>query len=55
MKFLVTGKAEFYQYVEADTAQEAVIKLDQGEWHRTLNVTLEDIKVVEQITTEKVK
>jgi len=45
MKFLCTGWAEYYQWVEADTEEEARAQMEKGRWFRTMALPLQDIKV----------
>lgn len=42
MKFLVTGMVEFYQWVEADSAEEAHEKIDMNNWRQTQYSTAEE-------------
>lgn len=60
MKFLVTAQMEFYQWIEAPTAEDvsAFVDAGQGTWHQTLNQPLTNIKIkpVEVETTgEEIK
>ena len=46
MKYLVTGLVEYYQYVEADSEDEAVTKSNNQAfaWNQTLNHPIQDVK-----------
>lgn len=53
---LVTGWAEYYVYIEADSDEEALEKAKKSkDWRRTMNWPMEDFSVEEaKVDTEKV-
>lgn len=55
MKYLVTGKVEFYQWVEADSEEEARQRASKGQWRQTINQPIQglQIKLMEIDTTGK--
>jgi len=55
MKYLVTGMVEFYQYVEADSEEEAIDNPYPHGWNQTMNLPIQNLKarVVEVETTGK--
>lgn len=44
MKYLVTGMVEFYQYVEADSEEEACDNTCPVEWNQTMNLPIQNLK-----------
>lgn len=53
MKYLITGTVEFYQYVEAESEEEALDNPNPHDWRQTLNMPIQNLKarVVEIKTT----
>lgn len=53
MKYLVTGMVEFYQWVEANSEDEALFEVDMEAWRQTMNQPIQNIeaKLMEVETT----
>lgn len=48
-RFLVTGMAEYYNYVEAETPEQAIeISKKLKDWRRTMCLPFQDYKAVEE-------
>lgn len=48
-RFLVTGMAEFYNYVDAETPEEAIkLAKERKDWRRTMCVSMQDFKATEK-------
>lgn len=45
MKYLITGKVEFYQWVEADSEDEASDQMENGQWYQTMNQPIQDVQI----------
>jgi hypothetical protein len=56
--FLVTGQAEYYTYIEADTEEEATKKVEAKasaeetgvHWRRTYSSPLTNVKVLQKVS-----
>jgi hypothetical protein len=44
MKYLVTGMVEYYQYVEADSEEEACDNPNPHDWRQTMNMPIQNLK-----------
>lgn len=57
MKYLVTGNVEFYQWVEADSEDEARQRASKGQWRQTINQPIQELQIkpmeIETIGEEK--
>lgn len=45
MRFLITGKIELYQWVEADSEEEALDQSKNGQWFQTINQPIQSVQI----------
>lgn len=44
MKYLVTGMVEFYQWIEADSEDDALANIDNVGWYQTINHPIQNVQ-----------